>query len=371
MVILIAILLLSFLVLIHELGHFLAAKWAGVHIEEFGLGYPPRALTLFKKWDTNFTLNWIPFGGFVRMEGEENVLEEKPAKKGTAFYEKNTFQRLVIILAGAGINFLFGIVAFTIVYSFTGIPTLWDVPRIIAVQPNTPAATANMPSDVTIVSIKRGEIVTPIANREQATRAIKDASGQTIMIVTTGPCHNLSCDDHWQSFTVQARTPEQTPKNEGSVGIIFQVSYQKFFPWYEMPFRGAVVGVEQAVGLALFIAQTFIQTIGQGFQKGAIPQEFMSPVGIVDEIGRSGVVQEGLLASIHLAGMISVNLAILNIMPIPALDGGRAFFILLSKVVNKKWVATLENYANYAGMIILILLLVVLSMRDIHRIIIR
>jgi regulator of sigma E protease len=371
MVIIIAILLLSFLVLIHEIGHFLAAKWAGVHIEEFGLGYPPHAVTLFKKWGTNFTLNWIPFGGFVKMEGEEGASSEKKTKQGTAFYEKGVGQRLVIILAGATINFLFGIIAFTIVYSWTGIPTLWDLPRVAAIQPNTPAASAGFPNDVPIVSIKHGETTTPISTRDQATQIIKEAAGQSITINTTGPCQNTTCEDKQQSFVVTPRKPENTPQNEGSVGIIFQVAYQKFYPWYEMPFRGALVGVEQAVGLAMFIARTFIETIGQGFQRGTIPQEFMSPVGIVDEIGRSGVVQEGFLALIHLAGMISVNLAILNVMPIPALDGGRAFFILLSKVVNKKWVTTIENYANYGGMVILVLLLLLLSVRDIHRIIVR
>lgn len=174
-----------------------------------------------------------------------------------------------------------------------------------------------------------------------------------------------------QEFEVAVRSEQDTPKDEGAIGIMFQLAYPKFYPWYEMPIRGAVVGVLQAVGLGLYIAQMFIQMVADGFRQGVVPSELMSPVGIVDEIGQSGIVQEGVLAVFQLAGMISVNLAILNVMPIPALDGGRAMFIVLSKIFDKKVVAKIEGYANYGGMVLLLILLLFLCARDVYRIILR
>lgn len=366
MVIIASILILSFLVLIHEAGHFIAAKWAGVKVEEFGLGYPPKALKLFKKWGTEFTLNWIPFGGFVKMKGEEGEIHEKP--EGDAFYEKSVLQRLIIIVAGAAVNFLFGVIAFSIVYTWMGIPTLWDQPRIGLVQPNTPAALAHVPEQVTIVAIKHGDQRLDIHTRDQAISSIKQFSGESITLVTTGICKGESCDTQMNEYQVQVRTPEQTPKEEGSVGIVFQVAYNKFYPWYEMPIRGAIVGIEQALGLALYIAHSFIRIVAEGVRYGNVPQELMSPVGIVDEIRKSGAVQEGFLAVLNLAGTLSVNLAIINIMPIPAADGGRAVFIILGKLLSKKTVTTIEKHVNEAGILLLLLLLLLLSIRDIYRI---
>jgi regulator of sigma E protease len=382
MVIAIAILLLSFLVIIHEIGHFLAAKWAGVKVEEFGLGYPPRALKLFKKWGTEFSLNWIPFGGFVRMEGEEASWEEQAAqekkphskkttRKEIAFYEASIFKRLVIILAGATINFIFGVLAFTVVYSFTGIPTPWERPRIIGIQPNTPAAQAGVPRNVDIVAIQHGGTETAVDSHQQAIQVINQHRGETVTLVTTGECVLFECQASRQEFVVTVRSEQDTPQDEGAIGIMFQLAYPKFYPWYEMPLRGAVVGVMQAVGLGLYIAQMFFQMIVDGFRQGIVPTQLMSPVGIVDEIGRSGVVQEGVLAVFQLAGIISVNLAILNVMPIPALDGGRATFIVLSKIFNKRVVAKIEGYANYGGMVLLLILLLFLCARDVYRIILR
>ena len=120
------ILILSFLVIIHELGHFLIARKHGVKVNEFGLGYPPKALTLFTAFGTPFTLNWIPFGGFVRLEGEDGPelgTEQKETHKSEReFFRVAVWQKLSIVLAGPIVNFIFGIIAFSIVFSVTGIP---------------------------------------------------------------------------------------------------------------------------------------------------------------------------------------------------------------------------------------------------------
>lgn len=367
MEIIISILVLSFLVIIHEIGHFLAAKWAGVTVEEFGLGYPPKARKLFRKWDTDFTLNWIPFGGFVKMKGEEAVVE-KPSATKDAFYEKSAFKRLVIILAGATINFLFGVVAFTIVYSFSGIPTSWEEPRIIEIQANSPAATVDVPTSVNIVSIKHGDQQYSVRTRTEAAEIIQQHRGKTITLGMSGHCEELTCQELYQEREVYVRNVDEVGTDQGAIGIVFQTSYLKFYPWYEMPFRGAAIGITQALGVGQYILESLSLVVSQGFKDKSVPSELMSPFGIVDEIGRSGVIEEGWLAIIHLAGMISINLAILNVMPIPALDGGRAAFIVIGQFIRKKAVVTVENYVNYAGLLLLIALLLFLSARDIFSI---
>ncbi len=155
--ILVIVAVLAFLVLIHELGHFLAAKWAGVRVKEFGLGYPPRAMTLFRWDETDFTLNWIPFGGFVQMDGEDvldpDTYEEETSGEGEPFFERPWWQRLVVILAGATVNFIFGVVAFGIVYSIIGIPQPL-APYIDEVVDGTAAAAAGLPEDVRILALE-------------------------------------------------------------------------------------------------------------------------------------------------------------------------------------------------------------------------
>ncbi len=367
---LVPILVLSFLVIIHEIGHFLAAKWAGVAVEEFGLGYPPKARKLFHKWDTDFTLNWIPFGGFVKMKGEDAITDE-PSSAKDAFYEKSAFKRLVVILAGATINFIFGVLAFTIVYSFSGIPTAWEEPRIIAIQPNSPAATAQIPTEVNIVSIKSGDQQYAVKTRAETTEIIQQHRGKTIMLGMTGHCEELACQESYQEREVYVRTAEEVGAGQGAMGIEFQTSYFKFYPWYEMPFRSAAIGITQALGVGQYILQSLGGVVSQGIRDKVVPQDLKSPFGIVDEIGQSGVIQEGWLAVLHLAGMISINLAILNVMPIPALDGGRAAFIIIGQFIKHKAVATLENYVNYAGLLLLVALLLFLSFRDISSIVTR
>src|SRR5260221_1182304 len=125
------VIMLSFLVIIHELGHFLTARLFKIKVEEFGLGYPPHARTLFTWKGIPFTLNWIPVGGFVRMEGEdggESLTDHQKTHVSTdkthyaPFYTKSRLERLIVILAGATVNFLFGVLAFTIIYSYIVIP---------------------------------------------------------------------------------------------------------------------------------------------------------------------------------------------------------------------------------------------------------
>lgn len=357
MSIIIFILILSILVIIHELGHFLAAKKAGMKVEEFGLGYPPQAARLFKWHETVFSLNWIPFGGFVRIEGEEE-------NKGT-FHKFSTNKRLGVVLAGAIVNFIFGVLAFSIVFSVSGIPTQLDQPRLAEIAPNSPAAKANIPANVNILGLKINEEFIKTDTTQSVIDEVNSRRGEEVVIVTSGNCHQLECEEMSQEFSVYLRKVEEIPDNQGSLGVIFQPTIFMNYPWYEMPFRGIWYGLIQAFWLGGIILQGLGSLFSQMITLGQVPQEIAGPVGIVHQATSQGIFAEGFLALLSFSGMLSVNLAILNILPIPALDGGRAIFILIEKITGRKKIEKIEHFANYAGYILLMSLLILVTIRDI------
>lgn len=374
--IIIFILVLSFLVIIHELGHLLAAKWAKIKVEEFGVGYPPRALTLFKWGKVVFSLNWIPFGGFVKMIGEDgpesegNKKDDKDEEGLASFYKKSRFQRLVVILAGVVVNFIFGIIAFSIIFGIKGIPIQIEGARIGLVAPNSPAAIAEMEENTQIKSLSFEEETVEVSSIKDVIIFIDAHKGNEVIVTNTLACDDEVCPTETKKFIVKLRTDDETPADQGSLGVGFSDFIYKFYPWYEMPARSIWFGIQQAVFMVLMIIGALVGMISQ-IAGGSIPQDVAGPIGIVDQAASSGIFTEGLLSILNFAAMISINLAVMNLLPIPALDGGRALFIILEKFFGKKMINRIEGYANYGGMIVLLGLIVLITGADIFRIITR
>lgn len=371
--IIIFVLILSFLVLIHELGHFFVAKWAKVKVLEFGLGYPPKIHKLFTWKGTDFTLNWIPFGGFVRLAGEDLAPEQKlelenDKKQKGLFFKAKISHKLLIILAGASVNFLFGFLAFSFVFSIMGIPQPIDTARISGLAPNSPASKADLPVDYEISKIVIGEQVYQIKTAEQAVKTITDNRGQDAELTLTGPCQGLECQSDQKTYKVYLRTEAETPEGSGSLGVAFDSIAVVKYPWYQMPFKGAWYGFEQALFMSkeIFFA---LGKLGQEIGRGQAPKDLAGPVGIVYQAQTTGLMSQGWAMVLNFAGLLSVNLAIMNVLPIPPLDGGRALLILLEKVFDKKKLAKLEYYLNYGGYLLLLGLIVVVTFQDIARII--
>jgi len=368
MAILIFIIILSFLVIIHELGHFLAAKLAGVRVEEFGFGYPPKAIRLFTWRGTEFTLNIIPFGGFVRLAGEEaHGLLDKLNLSHDLFFKKPALKRLIVILAGVAVNFIFGILAFSIVFSLKGIPTTIKTARIVYIQENSPAAQAGMKINTEIIKFVAEEKDFTVSTFASAQEFIAAHQGQTVTVYTTGTCQDFACEENLFTYQVYLKTEAQKAEEEGSLGVAFAEYIPIFYPWWQMPFRAAWYGTEQALFLGLYILLALGDLIRQ-LMGGVIPQDVAGPIGIVHQASQQKIFEEGFLAMLNFAGMLSVNLAIMNLLPIPALDGGRAAFVFIARIVGKKRAAKWENYANYAGYALLLSLIVLVSLRDIKRV---
>ncbi len=407
--VLVIVMMLSFLVIIHELGHFFAALWAGVKVEEFGVGYPPRAKTLFKYKGTPFTLNWIPFGGFVRLEGEESedgdeseseakvsaqesrktlksskaskvssseITSTLTARSGTksAFYSKPFLSRLVVILAGAAANITFGLLAFTLVFSIMGIPDVIDVPFIAQVMPDSPASKAGVPERVQIQRIIDSKgVVTELTTAHEVIESVSSYQGETIQLVVTGKCSGPAenCAETSSSHSVYVRRKSELPSGQGSLGISFEPKLNyKHYPWYQMPFVAAWYGMLQTVAVMQLILQSLAGIILE-LTRGSAPTGVAGPVGIVHSAVKENFASHSFLQQLNMAGMLSINLGLMNVLPIPALDGGRALFLFLEKIIGKKRMSLFENKANTVGFFILLALIVLVTVGDIKNLFVK
>lgn len=353
---LIFILVLSFLVLIHELGHFLVAKKAGVKVDEFGMGYPPRAWTMYKDKDgTEYTLNWLPFGGFVRMYGEDGPDSDKASSaKGMAFFDKPVGWRIAIVLAGVTINFLFGVIAFGAIYTKIGIPTVGEEVSIEIVSEGSPAEAAGIESGDVVLRIDENEI----GSVEEFIGAVSEKSGETVALEVRDK----------GVVPVYVRTNEEIPQGEGAMGVMINDMTFKHYPLWQMPFRGMVVGLQAAVNFGVMLVQALGEMLSGLVLRGDVPDEVAGPIGIAHLVQREGILDQGWLALLNFAAILSINLAIVNMLPFPALDGGRFLFLLYELVTARRIPPQVENISNVAGFALLLLLIVLISVRDVGRI---
>lgn len=351
------ILVLSLLVLLHEFGHFIIAKLFGIHVLEFGIGLPPKALKLFKIKETEYTLNWLPIGGFVRLAGEETdpTLWERinPLTHGHMFFAKPAWQRALVVLAGVTMNFIIGILMFSVVYMKLGIPQFEGEQVMIS------AVTKNSPAE--LAEIKVGEVVVRVGDSEIKTadefvNLVKDKKGQMISLYLAKVDSNGRKSETSRQVSVIPR--ENPPEGEGALGVgvstVPIITYiQK--PWYQAPFYGAVEGMKEAIGWSKEFVRIFLHPV-------ELLKNISGPVAVV-KVGQSAA-REGWVTMARFAGIISLNLAIFNLLPIPALDGGRLMMIVLEKIVGRKRVVKVERYANGIGMFLLIALLIGVTMKD-------
>lgn len=368
--ILLVVLGLSVLVIVHELGHFLVAKWVGIKTEEFGLGYPPKITKLFRRFATDFTLNWIPFGGFVRLAGDavDYTQVEKPAKKGE-FYSVSVWKRLAVVIAGVMINLIVGILIFTVVYFRLGIPQEIDTPRVREIAPNSPISqlSLQLPFEIVGFNLSGEEIKTPTIATVQ--EFVSKHRGQNVSIITKPVCTDANCIDTPTPKQLYIRTLQETPQNEGSLGVVFEQVVWRHYPWYEMIWRSVIYGLEEAFNLAYLILQALSQMIVDLFH-GQFKDQLAGPVGIVQQVHQAQVFEAGWLARLSFVGMLSVNLALMNILPLPPLDGGKLVFTLLEWLVGKRKALRLEQIVSFGGYFLLMSLIILVTARDIWRLIV-
>lgn len=384
---LIFLLILTLVVLIHEAGHFFTAKRFGIKVEEFGFGLPPRLFGI--KWgETLYSINWLPIGGFVKLYGEDEagsgkiarVPHESPTLKEKdihrAFFVKPVWERAAVVVAGVVMNAILAIVIFYTYFLISGfkaeLPLLGDykffgvhqqnVATIIVgeVAKNSPAEKAGLQPQTQITKINGKKITTV----KQFTQAIAVNKGKEITLT-------------WEDLRTRKESTAQMtprispPKNQGALGIAFSSLIQTAKLSYETPVEKIFSGVVHPVNLLFYNFDVLGKIIGFSVEKkdaSQIGNAVAGPIGIYSVVGdiiQIPNIKDRVLQLLNLAGFLSISLAFFNVLPIPALDGGRLFFILIEGLTGKKVNQKIEGYAHMIGMVVLLALIAVIAFNDI------
>jgi regulator of sigma E protease len=336
------VVVLSALVFVHEFGHFIVAKLARVRVDEFGFGYPPRLVKIGQWRETAITLNWLPIGGFVRMG------EDDPQQPGS-LASKRRIVRALVYVAGALMNLLLAAALFSATY-MVGAATPVEGPGagVYFVAPNSPADLAGLYPADTIVSMN-GEAV---ASVDDALRITQASLGKPIEIV-------LRRND--KLLDPRTLTPRVSPPaNEGAMGVSLSA-----------PFEMRSYPVWQAVPLGLRATYNLITSIPgviASMIRKEMPAQVSGVVGIYSMTAEA--VKSGLAQLLEFAGLLSANFFLFNLLPLPALDGGRLLFVLLEWIRGgRKVPPEKESVVHAVGMAILLVLMAVVTYFDVVRLI--
>jgi regulator of sigma E protease len=318
----------AMLVFFHELGHFAVAKWNGILVHEFSIGMGPQIFSK-QKGDTLYSLRALPVGGYVKMEGE-NEASDNPR----AFSQKGAFARLSVIFAGPFMNFVLSIVLFVILFMMVGMATT----TIDTVQADSPAMEAGIMAGDKIVRINNEEVNT----WDQLVTLINGSQGQIIIDIDRG--------DTLEIIEVMPEFDEETGRR--LIGIS---------PKIEKKITGAV---SESVKQVYFLTKGIFDFLGDKITgSGQVEGELVGPVGMVKIVGEAAKL--GVLNLLMLAAYFSINLGIINLLPLPALDGGRIMFILVEIVRGKPIDQEKEGFVHMIGFVLLMAFMVYMIFRDI------
>ncbi|MFH0906670.1 MAG: RIP metalloprotease RseP [bacterium] len=357
------ILILGLLVFVHELGHFVLAKRAGIKVEEFGFGFPPRIFGI-KKGETIYSLNLFPLGGFVKIYGENGPEIEKgkpdPDKK-RAFYNYPIAVRAKILIAGVTMNFLLAVLLLGFGF-WIGLPSVIDDDQIdnlnevkvqvLQVSFDSPANLAGIKIGDAIKELKQNKILS-VNSVEQVQQFMDDYKGQEITVV-------IQRGDEVIEKKVTPRI--DYPEEQGPLGIALARTAIVSYPWY----RAVVMGITSAFSLIWVITIALGSLFWQMITVGKLSMEIAGPVGIFDLAGQA--THLGFIYVLQLTAILSINLAILNLLPIPALDGGRLLFLGIEKIKGSPINLKTERIAQTIGFALLIVLMIAVTWRDVLRI---
>jgi len=378
--IIIFILVLSVLVFVHELGHFVTAKRLGVRADEFGFGFPPRAIGFYKnkfgKWrkvlgrttyesleksakenevplpgSTIYSLNWLPIGGFVKIKGENDNSDTDT----DSFASKKIWQRMVILLAGVTMNVVLAWFLFTVGY-LLGMPQSTNdlgsnarvrdaMVAIIDVRADSPAEQAGLKTGDFIKAINGQEV----ALEEDVQTMISPLAGQEVTLLV----------DREKTEVTMVVVPEAVEDGRGIIGVGIMAAGTVSYPFF-----GAIIEGAKITGWMLKeIVFAFGNLIGNLVSGEPVGQEFAGPVGIANITGQAANL--GFVYLLQFMALLSLNLAIINILPFPALDGGRILFLLVEKAKGTPVRRDIEAVVHNIGFLLLMALIIFVTYKDI------
>ncbi|HUF06234.1 MAG TPA: M50 family metallopeptidase, partial [Candidatus Binatia bacterium] len=360
--------ILVVLVLVHELGHFIVAKRAGITVEEFGIGFPPRIGSV--RWHgTRYSLNWIPLGGFVRMLGEDGDVEVKRLREqgmtddevehamAGAFNRRPVWVRLTVLLAGVAMNFVLAAALFAVAFSMPLLEGQGPL-TVTEVQAESPAEG----------QLQVDDVITGVDGRtfersQDLTEYVRERGGEEVelQVVRDGEAIDVA-------VTPRVVTPEDRARGIGPIGFAYDPEHVVERPSSVTgPLDAIARGTGAAWSLAVQIPGGLADAIGGLIGLNPNGNDARGPIGIAQETGK--VLEAPLVSQLFFVGLLSVNLAVLNVLPFPPLDGGRIIVVLLEAVRRRKLPAEREALIYLTGFAVLIALVILISIQDIQRLI--
>jgi len=345
------VVVLGVLIFFHELGHFLVARLFGVGVEKFSLGFGPR---LFGKKVglTDYRVSVVPLGGYVKMVGEDPTKEMDPEDIPLSFTHKHVFKRMLIVAAGPAFNLLLAVLIFYGIFQISGTYIL--KPSIGGVQEDSPALAAGLQAGDSIAAIDG----VPVANWDEMAALITGSGGNPIAITIHRP--------EWDSFTVTVTPQTTTSKN------IFGEDIQRHIIGISSAGEVVNLRLNPVESLAESVKQTYnitkltIVSIVKLIQGAVSTKTLGGPIMIAEMAGQQA--REGAVNLVFFIALLSINLAIINFLPIPVLDGGHLLFFLIEAVTRRPVNTRTREVAQQAGIFILIMLMIFVFYNDITRI---
>lgn len=360
MSILLFLVVLVALILVHEWGHFIVAKKTGMRVDEFGIGFPPKAFS-FKKGETEYTLNWLPIGGFVRIYGENpDDTEAASSDASRAFSARPKWAQALVLIAGVAMNILFAWFLFSVTY-VVGVPTAVDSATatdsatlyVANTIPDSPAST--IPPGAVVREVAAGEAVLSSLTPEAFSAFVTDTAPTPLTIVYEQNGEQVSTD----VTPVQGLDTENPDRYLAGVSLaLIDITRYNVIDAMVMAAKTTANALGAiATGLATLLVETFTGT--------ADYSQIAGPVGIVGMVEDAAAF--GFTALLTFTAIISLNLAIINLLPFPALDGGRLLFVAIEAVTGRRIPPVWANRANLIGFGLLMLLMIAVTYNDIIR----
>lgn len=360
MSIIIFLLVLSLLVFVHELGHFSVAKFFGIRVDEFAIGFPPRVFS-WKRGETTYAFNLLPLGGYVKIFGE-NPEEESLTGPDSArsFANKNRGIQTAVLIAGITCNIILAWVLFSIalglgmnmaVSGYTGDGAVSERRVVVtAVAPESPAFGAG---------ILPGDVLVGAGSKENTVNTLTMETVREVINQSKGAVFPLVYDRDGKTTEVKLTAVEGLVSDRFAVGISMEEIGKVTVPWYRAPYDGLIytglVIKHTFFGLADFFSELF--TGNADFNTVA------GPVGIAKLVTQA--TNAGFTYLLTFTAMISINLALLNLVPFPALDGGRILFVGIEAIIRRRLPVNAVNWVNGAGFVLLLVFMAVITYQDI------
>jgi regulator of sigma E protease len=356
--------ILGSLVLVHELGHFVTARLAGVRVLEFGIGFPPRAKVLRAKGETLYTLNWLPIGGFVKLEGEDGDAGDDPR----SFVRARLPTKLIILVAGVAMNLVTAFLIFTLIAlvatPFVGL-------RFNEVQPGSPAAAAGLKPGEAIVSIGDGpfEFFGAYSGERPVLDVLQASAGQTVPLTIEG------VDGSRRNISVTLRPQSEIDASKDADGVLQKgpLGISKFESYFFGPYTGHDLPTSVSIGASETVRWFGLILGGLGdlvsgfVSNPTAPPAVQGPVGIATAIG-DVFFGAGAILTLYVAGILSANLALVNALPFPPLDGGRMLMIVLKALFGTRISLRAERLTYVVGFIFLFAFLIWVTGFDLVRV---